>query len=125
MNRQRVQEKMARLTAELKDLKRQLRTVKCAYCRQEFTSQRTLRGDWPCCGTYSCRSRESVRRTEKMRQRQEQELLALAARHWPHWKESYGPRNYWLASQVNAHWSGRHITKNWVTRHQEEIEHLL
>jgi hypothetical protein len=53
-----------------------------------------------------------------------QRVLALAAEAWPRWKPAYGPRELWVARDVNRKLppDDEPIAGNWVTRHSKDIE---
>jgi hypothetical protein len=59
------------------------------------------------------------------RAERESQLLALAAEVWPLWRQTskVRDRNDWVAEQVSRLFGEKKaIQRNWVTRHEKEIE---
>lgn len=121
--RERLLARIAKHEAEITRLRQELRQTVCAFCGQEFTARRARFRRNPCCGSGACVSRSSIERISRTRDRKLEALLAVAAKYWPKWRESYGNRAEWVASQINAE-TGTTMQRNWVSRHAKEIERM-
>ena len=122
-NRARILSEIAKLQQEIEALHLELRTAHCTYCGREFVYERVPPdlNNWPCCGRPKCIKGASIRRVKVVRDLRQQLLLDLAVKYWPHWT-GQGDKAEWLAFQINAAKRTRAIQKNWVSRHQQEIE---
>lgn len=116
----------------LLDTPSRARLSRCDECGIYFTRAREpkkempiYRGSW--CA--NCEGKGGARRTEKSRQRRTQQMVEWAADAKLRWKSDrrHGEQSSWIVDEVNARlprdWNL--ISKNWVTRHMNEIEEEL
>ena len=107
------------------------RLFRCDGCGTYFMRQRMPKKDTPIkrgswCASCKRDGRDRVQRTKESRDQRTDRRIELAADAWPRWKPDrrHGERAEWVAEQVNKKLpaNANHIAKNWVTRHQNEIE---
>lgn len=119
------------LFLQLLDSPSKTRLFRCDGCGTYFFLQRLPRKDTPIkrgswCANCKRDGRDRARRTNESRNQRTEKLIELAAYEWPRWKQDWrhGERSEWVAKQVNKKLPAiaNHIAKNWVTRHQKEIE---
>ncbi len=69
-----------------------------------------------------CTGKGGARRTVESRNRRTQEMIGWAADAWKEWEPTkrFGERTDWIVRRVTA--KGGSIKRNWVTRHQKQIE---
>ena len=113
----------------LLDSPERTRLFRCDGCQTYFMRARApkknvpiYRGSW----CENCKGKGSARRTETSRDARTKKMVERAADVWANWKQDrrHGERSEWVAEQVNKKLpaNANHIAKNWVTRHQDEIE---
>lgn len=107
------------------------RLFRCDGCSVYFMRTRAPKKDTPIyhgsyCANCKRKGKDRIRRTEDSRAERTGQMIGLAADVWPQWKQDrrHGERTEWVAQQVNKRRKSNRgrIAKNWVTRHQAEIE---
>lgn len=105
------------------------RLFRCDWCRAYFVRERAPKRDMPIkrgAWCVDCKGRGSAKRTVDSRWNRTTQMIGWAVDVWEQWKQDrrHGERSEWVAQQVNnRHKSSRgRIARNWVTRHQAEIE---
>jgi hypothetical protein len=115
----------ARLFVHFMDSEDRWQLAKCYLCRRYFYPERKLRPRYSL-GAYcvDCRRTASKDKTGLSRKQWTEEVLKLAAEAWPKWKAAYGPRQRWVAMQVNGKLSAKakRITGRWITQNDEKIK---
>jgi hypothetical protein len=107
------------------------RLFRCDGCGAYFARTRApkkgtpiSRGSW--CANCKREGNDRKRRTEESRRRRTNQMIEWGADAWLQWQPERrhrdGEREEWVAHKVNKRQRWRHITANWVTRHQTEIE---
>jgi hypothetical protein len=101
--------------------------ARCDKCRSYFAYERARKRtaeNGVFCS--KCKKTGSVKRVQSTRERRIRVRVGLAAVAWEQWKPTtrFGSRAEWVAQKVNTKWkeTPELITRNWVTRHQTEIE---
>jgi hypothetical protein len=105
------------------------RLSRCDSCGEYFIRRRAPKRETPIYhGSFcaNCKGKGGVRRTDMTRKSRTKKKVELAADVWPKWKQDrrQGERTEWVAQEVNRRLRASRdpIAKNWVTRHQTEIE---
>jgi hypothetical protein len=113
-------EEATRLFVHFMDSDARRLIAKCHYCKEHFYPKRIQ--DLYKRGAYceACRAKASM---VNSRREWTKKVLELAAESWPKWKASHGPRQRWVAMQVNGKLSAKdkRITGRWITENDEKI----
>jgi hypothetical protein len=104
------------------------RFFRCDQCENYFVLARSPKKDLPIKrGTFckNCKNKGGAKRAKLCRDLKTEKRIHMAADAWVKWEPARRNRirTEWVASQVSAKLPhGEPIRRNWVTRHQKEIE---